>query len=232
MWSGPRNISTAMMRAFENRDDTLVVDEPFYAYYLQKTGLPHPMAEDIIRSQATDWTVVADQMSSAPVDAEVFYQKQMTHHILPDMDMSWTADLQNCFLIRDPISVVKSYSLKMDSISQDDIGIVRQYELYEEIAAITGQYIPVIDAAKFLANPQSGLIQLCDRLGIPFSDKMLSWPKGRRKSDGVWASHWYGAVEQSTGFQSAASATVTLTGPQQKIADEADQYYQLMLAKC
>ena len=122
MWSGPRNISTAMMRAFENRDDTVVVDEPFYAYYLQKTGLPHPMAEDIIRSQSTDWTVVADQMSVAPVDSGVFYQKQMTHHILKEMDMSWTENLQNCFLIRDPKSVVKSYSLKMDSISQDDIG--------------------------------------------------------------------------------------------------------------
>ena len=220
------------MRAFENRDDTVVVDEPFYAYYLQKTGLPHPMAEDIIRSQSTDWTVVADQMSVAPVDSGVFYQKQMTHHILKEMDMSWTENLQNCFLIRDPKSVVKSYSLKMDSISQDDIGIIRQYELYEEIALITGRDIPVIDATRFLADPREGLVQLCDRLGIPFSDKMLSWSKGRRKSDGVWASHWYGAVEQSTGFQSAASATVALTGLQQKIADEADQYYQFMLAKC
>ena len=232
MWSGPRNISTAMMRAFENRDDTVVVDEPFYAYYLQTTGLAHPMAQEIIRSQPTAWSVVAEALSVAPVSADVFYQKHMTHHMLREIDLSWTGNLKNCFLIRDPKPVVKSYSLKMDSITQDDIGIIRQFELYEEISAITGQDIPVIDARQLLADPRSGLRRLCDQCAIPYSGKMLNWPEGRRESDGVWADHWYGAVEKSTGFQSATDAPITLTAGQQKIADEANEYYQMLLEKC
>jgi len=232
MWSGPRNISTAMMRAFENREDTVVVDEPFYAYYLQATGLSHPMAQEIIRSQPTAWSVVAEALSVAPVSADVFYQKHMTHHMLREIDLSWTSNLKNCFLIRDPKPVVKSYSLKMDSVTQDDIGIIRQFELYEEISAITGQDMPVIDARQFLADPQSGLRRLCDQCAIPDSSKMLNWPEGRRETDGVWASHWYGAVENSTGFQPATDAPITLTAWQQKIADEANEYYQLLLQKC
>jgi hypothetical protein len=232
MWSGPRNISTAMMRAFENREDTVVVDEPFYAYYLQATGLSHPMAQEVIRSQPTAWSVVTEALSVAPVSADVFYQKHMTHHMLREIDLSWTSNLKNCFLIRDPKPVVKSYSLKVNSVTQDDIGIIRQFELYEEISAITGQDMPVIDARQFLKDPQSGLRRLCDQCAIPYSGKMLSWPEGRRETDGVWASHWYGAVENSTGFQPAPDSPITLTPGQQKIADEANEYYQLLLEKC
>ncbi len=231
MWSGPRNISTAMMRSFENRADTVVVDEPFYACYLHRTGMDHPMREEVIASQPTEWQIVAQALAADLDGVDNIYQKHMTHHMLKEIDLGWTSALQNCFLIRDPEYVVKSYSSKRDTISQDDIGIRRQLELYEEISSITGQDIPVIDATRFLADPEAALRCLCERLAIPFSADMLHWPSGRRASDGVWAPHWYEAVEQSTGFRPADTPTVTLTANQQAIADEAREYYQVLLAK-
>ena len=231
MWSGPRNISTAMMRSFENRADTVVVDEPFYACYLHRTGMDHPMREEVIASQPTEWQTVAQTLAADLEGVDIIYQKHMTHHMLKEIELGWTSALQNCFLIRDPEYVVKSYSSKRDTISQDDIGIRRQLELYEEISSITGQDIPVIDATRFLADPEAALRCLCERLAIPFSADMLHWPSGRRASDGVWAPHWYEAVEQSTGFRPADTPTVTLTANQQAIADEAREYYQVLLAK-
>ena len=232
MWSGPRNISTAMMRSFENRDDTEVVDEPFYACYLHSTGIRHPMNEAIIASQSTDWAAVAAALSADRDSAAIVYQKQMTHHMLPGIDLSWTRNLRNCFLIRDPRYVVSSYIRKRDSVNQDDIGIKRQYELFLELSAITGSDIPVIDSRQFLLDPESGLRRLCRRLAIPFSQKMLNWPGGQRASDGVWAAHWYEAVEHSTGFQAFTAPEVSLTSQQQDVVDEASHYYKLLLARC
>lgn len=232
MWSGPRNISTAMMRAFENRADTQVVDEPFYAYYLHETGIEHPMASEIINSQSIDGVAIASALSSQTVNTEVYYQKHMTHHMLRGIDMSWTGELQNCFLIRDPRYVVNSYAKKRDTITQDDIGIRRQYELFLEITEITSREIPVVDARRFLMDPETSLRRLCTGFNIEFSSKMLSWPEGRRDSDGVWASHWYEAVEHSTGFQAFEEPVIHLTAQQQRVADEADEYYQLLLEKC
>jgi hypothetical protein len=231
MWSGPRNISTAMMRSFENRADTVVVDEPFYACYLHLSGIDHPMREEVIASQPTDWRVVARALSADQDGVEIIYQKHMTHHMLPQIDLGWTRALQNCFLIRDPEHVVRSYSSKRDTVSPDDIGMRRQLELYQEISSITGQDIPVIDATRFLVDPETALRRLCQRLAIPFSKRMLHWPRGRRASDGVWAPHWYEAVEQSTGFRAAASPAVTLSPRQQAVADEAREYYDVLLAK-
>tara|TARA_R110001599_G_scaffold353881_1_gene602046 strand:+ start:26042 stop:26749 length:708 start_codon:yes stop_codon:yes gene_type:complete len=231
MWSGPRNISTAMMRSFENRDDTQVIDEPFYAWYLHTTGIEHPMNREVIASQPTDWRAVANTLSAERESVAVVYQKHMTHHMLPDIDLGWTGHLSNCFLIRDPVYVVNSYSKKRDTLTQDDIGIRRQFELYNEIADITGQQIPVVDAAQFLLNPERHLRALCTHFGIGYSEKMLSWPKGRRDSDGVWAAHWYEVVEKSTGFQTFTAPDVNLSPLQQKIADEAGEYYQLLLSK-
>lgn len=231
MWSGPRNISTAMMRSFENRDDTRVVDEPFYAYYLNTTGSDHPMKREVVASQPTDWRTVAAALSRDLDGVEISYQKHMTHHMLREIDLGWTSTLRNCFLIRDPEYVVNSYVRKRDTVTQDDIGILRQFELYTEISAITGQDIPVVDAARFLQNPQAGLQGLCERLSIPYTDNMLSWPRGRRASDGVWAEHWYEVVEQSTGFQASSAPDITLSEPLQAIADEANHYYQLLLEK-
>lgn len=231
MWSGPRNISTAMMRSFENRIDTVVLDEPFYACYLHLTGMNHPMKEAVIASQPTDWRVVARTLSSDIEGAEIVYQKHMTHHMLQEIELGWTSGLRNCFLIRDPRYVVNSYARKRATITQDDIGIKRQFELYEEISAITGQNIPVIDANRFLADPEAALRRLCNQLAVPFSSAMLRWPEGRRSSDGVWAPHWYEAVEKSTGFQAPVAQQINLTADQQAIADEARPYYELLLEK-
>jgi hypothetical protein len=231
MWSGPRNISTAMMRCWENRPDTQVVDEPFYAYYLANTTTPHPMQEAVLASQANDWQTVARQLSSDPMDSPVFYQKHMTHHMLPDIDLSWTKDLVHCFLIRDPALVVNSYVKKMDQVTSDDIGIQRQFELYQQLTDITGQDIPIVEGADILRNPKVMLKALCARLGVPFYEDMLHWPAGRRDSDGVWAPHWYHAVEASTGFEPYQEPQVSLTPDQQSVADENQPYYQAMAAK-
>jgi Sulfotransferase domain len=232
MWSGPRNISTAMMRAFENRRDTAVVDEPFYGFYLKETGLAHPMYREVIASQPTAPEVIARQMAQDDPGTEIYYQKHMTHHMLEGIELGWIRNLHNCFLIRDPRYVVQSYSRKMSSISEADIGMKRQYELYGEISRICARDIPVIDASRFLSNPEGSLRSLCDKFGISFTPDMLHWPPGRRKSDGIWAAHWYDAVERSSGFQAYTEPEISLCAEHRGIVEEADKYYQLMLARC
>lgn len=202
MWSGPRNISTAMMRSWENRPDCTVVDEPFYACYLHETGLPHPVREAVIASQSTDRTVVIRQLIDQPVTTPLFYQKHMTKHMPPGMDMGWCADMRHCFLVRDPAEVIASYLKKMPSVDEHDIGIARQAELFREISAVTGKPPCVIDAADVLRDPDAALALLCESLGVDYlPESMLSWPPGRRESDGVWAPHWYRNVEKSTGYK-------------------------------
>jgi hypothetical protein len=201
MWSGPRNISTAMMRAFENRDDTAVSDEPFYAAFLAETGLDHPMREEVIASQPTSWRAVAAAMAGpAPGDAPIWYQKHMTHHMLPGFGLGWVNACANAFLIRPPEQVLASYTRKRAEVTLDDIGVVRQAELFDHVAQMLGKAPPVIEGAQVLADPRGALSALCEALGIAFSEQMLAWPAGRRDSDGVWAPAWYDAVERSTGF--------------------------------
>lgn len=201
MWSGPRNISTAMMRSFENRPDCAVVDEPFYACYLAATGAAHPMREEVLASQATDWRVVAEALTGhAPGGRPIFYQKHMTHHMLPAIGREWTARVRNAFLIRAPEDVLLSYAEVRGTASLDDIGVPQQRELFEREADRLGCAPPVIDSHDVLCHPRGVLSALCTVLGIAFSERMLSWPAGRRVSDGVWAPAWYAAVERSTGF--------------------------------
>lgn len=228
MWSGPRNISTAMMRAWENRSDCVVVDEPFYACYLKATGLKHPMYEEIFQDQSSDWNEVAQQLCFDHVGTDVYYQKQMTHHIVPGTNLDWTANISHCFLIRDPFEAVSSYREKMDRITVDDVGIVRQWELYQEISDITGQDIPVIDSKQVLQNPEQILSSVCQRFDIPFTEEMLSWPPGRRDSDGVWAPHWYQVVEKSTGFAPYRKKEINLTDEQYAIAEASMPAYEQM----
>ncbi len=231
MWSGPRNISTAMMRAWENRSDTRVVDEPFYACYLQATGLKHPGYEAIIGSQSSDWREVAKQLSELPVDEAVFYQKHMTHHMLPEIGLQWCRKLKHCFLIRAPLQVVNSYEKKNQLASADDIGIHRQHELYQQIVALTGQAVPIIDAKDVLQDPATILSRLCDEFAIEFSKQMLVWPSGRRDSDGIWANHWYNAVEQSTGFQAYSEPVIEVSAKGREIARQCQDDYLAMWEK-
>jgi len=229
MWSGPRNISTAMMRSFENRPDTAVVDEPFYAAYLAATGLDHPMRAEVLASQSTDWRAVAAAMAGpAPDGAPVFYQKHMTHHMLPGFGLEWTTDCRNAFLIRDPVAVLASYAEKRDQPTLGDIGVERQRELFEREADRLGRAPPVVDTADVLANPRGTLSALCEALGIAFDEAMLAWPAGKRTSDGVWAPAWYDAVERSTGFAPPRPAPEadTLDAPLRRVADEARSYYE------
>jgi hypothetical protein len=203
MWSGPRNLSTALMRSFENRPDTAVVDEPFYAVYLNATGLDHPMRDDVLRSQSKDWrSVVSELTGPMPKGRDVFYQKHMTHHLLPEIDRSWTSQVRNAFLIRAPEDVLASYAAVRAAPTLEDIGVPQQRELFDREADRLGEAPPVVDSFDLRENPRGVLVALCNAVGIPFTDRMLSWPAGKRTSDGVWAPAWYAAVERSTGFAS------------------------------
>jgi hypothetical protein len=206
MWSGPRNISTAMMRAFENREDCVVVDEPFYAAYLARTGIDHPMREEVLSSQPQDPSaVVASLLGPLPDGASVFYQKHMTHHMIDSIDLAWIPACANVFLIRAPARVVASYARKRSEANLADLGFVRQAELFDREADRLGRAPLVIDADDVLTEPHGLLQALCVALAIPFSEKMLRWSAGRRGTDGVWAAHWYQSVEASTGFSGPAA---------------------------
>ncbi|MFT7684824.1 MAG: hypothetical protein ACI9FB_000165 [Candidatus Azotimanducaceae bacterium] len=228
MWSGPRNISTAMMRSWENRMDTVVVDEPFYAYYLNESGIKHPMVEEVIRSQSTCWKDIVDLLTKQVIEENIYYQKHMTHHILDNSDMSWTKDVTNCFLIRDPLYVVNSYAKKRDNITIEDIGVKRQFELFEEISGISGQKIPLIDSRAMLLDPKNTLLNLCSIFEIPFLESMMSWPVGKRDSDGIWGEHWYQAVEASSGWQEFEEQDIKLSRKHQRVADESMAYYRAL----
>lgn len=203
MWSGPRNISTAMMRAWGNRSDTAVIDEPFYAYYLERTAKDHPMAAEVIASAETKWQKVAAQLTEDPIPGQkrIFFQKQMTHHLLPEMGREWLTGLTNCFLIRDPREVILSYIKKNPDPELEDLGFVQQCEIFKFVHDRFKSIPPVIDADEVLRNPERILRLLCDAIGVPFDEAMLSWPPGLRETDGIWAKHWYDAVAKSTSFE-------------------------------
>jgi hypothetical protein len=232
MWSGPRNISTAMMRAFGARPDTAVVDEPFYAAYLARTGADHPLAAEVIASQPTDWReVVAALLGPVPGDRPVHYQKHMTHHLLPEFGRDWLGRVRNAFLIRDPEAVLASYVRKRASVTLADLGVVQQRELFDREAGRTGAAPPVVDAADVLADPGRLLARLCDAVGIEYTEAMLRWPAGRRATDGIWAPAWYAAVERSTGFETPSHEPVALTPELQRLADAARPHYESMAAQ-
>jgi hypothetical protein len=201
MWSGPRNISTAMMRAWGNRPDTFVVDEPFYAFYLNKTGANHPGADEVIAAGEADWRrIVAQLTGPIPNGGRIFYQKQMTHHLLREVSRDWLREVTNCFLIRDPAEVIASYIKKNREPMLEDLGFVQQSEIFNSVHRQTGAVPAVIDADDILRDPEGMLRLLCNAAAVEFSDAMLSWPPGPRQTDGVWAKHWYAEVERSTSF--------------------------------
>ena len=230
MWSGPRNISTAMMRSFGQRPDTWVIDEPFYAAYLSATGIEHPLRDAVIASQSSDWRDVVRQLLAPTTSGKtVFYQKHMTHHMLPHIGRDWMAQCRNAFLIRDPAAVLASYTQKRSEVTLGDIGIVIQHELFEREANRLSRAPPVIEGSAILADPPRMLRKLCTALGIDYSDAMLSWPAGRRDTDGVWAPAWYQAVEKSTGFGAPRTEEpVALSDDLRRIADAARPYYEAL----
>ncbi len=226
MWSGPRNLSTAMMRSWENRPDTVVMDEPLYAHYLAATGLDHPMGAEILRSQPTDGDdAIARCLAPLPAGIRVSYQKHMSHHLLPDLDRTWLDQLRHVLLLRHPARVLASYLDKRGDVVLEDLGLPQQLELLDRAEL-------VIDSDDFLLDPQRHLEAICDLIGVGFDDAMLRWPAGRRSSDGVWASHWYDAVWQSTGFATGTTRPLPPAPPgYERLLAEAVEIYDELAAR-
>ena len=229
MWSGPRNISTTLMRSWENREDTAVVDEPLYAHYLVATGVDHPGREEVIASQPNDWRTVAKQLAGPiPEGKAIWYQKHMTQHVLADMDLDWLSGLTNCFLIRRPELVVASFTKVRPDAALWELGFEQQTRIFEHVSQKLGSTPPVLDAEDVLRDPRAMLGALCQRLNILFSERMLHWPAGPRISDGVWAPHWYAAVERSTGFEPYEPRMPKLSTFQQGLADKCRPHYEAL----
>ena len=202
MWSGPRNISTAMMRSWGNRNDTVVCDEPLYAHYLKVTQKDHPGRDEVIAGSENDWPKVVDWLTGpTPNGQPIFYQKQMTHHLLPHIDRNWLGQVTNCFLIRHPRDVITSYIKIVPNPTDEDTGFPQQLEIFNWVRQHQGITPWVIDSVEVLNHPKRTLGLLCDALGIDFQDSMLSWESGLRSTDGVWAKHWYKEVETTTAFR-------------------------------
>jgi hypothetical protein len=201
MWSGPRNISTAMMRSWGSRPDTAVCDEPLYAHYLLRTGVDHPGAAEIIAHHETDWRAVVRWLTGPiPGGKAIFFQKHMSHHLLPDIDVHWVEGLANCFLIREPREVIVSLGKVIARPTLEQTGLPQQVDIFEHLCRRTGRTAPVVDSRDVLLDPRRVLSALCERLNVPFMEDMLSWPPGPRTTDGIWARHWYAEVDRSTGF--------------------------------
>ncbi|MFM9997009.1 MAG: HAD family hydrolase [Phycisphaerales bacterium] len=237
MWSGPRNISTAMMRSWGSRPDTFVTDEPLYAHYLEATGVDHPARDEVIAAHEIDWRKVVAWLTGpvpgGPGESHtVWFQKHMTHHMLPDIDRAWLwrPEFRHAFLIRDPAEMLVSLVKVTPNPTVSDTGLPQQIELFEEARRRLsgGRVPPVVDAADVLREPRRMLAALCRALGVPFDERMLTWERGRRKTDGVWAEHWYGVVERSTGF---GPYVPRRERPPERLAallDECQGYYERM----
>jgi len=227
MWSGPRNISTAMMRSFGNRPDCVAVDEPFYAHYLAKTGLEHPMRAEILKSQPQQWQTVIKQLDKAlPPEKSLLYLKHMTQHMLPEIDRAALLDHVHCFLIRDPRLVIASFAAKWDQIDANATGFHQQLELYHYYSRHSPTAPIIIEGEDIQKSSREILQKLCAACNIPFSDRMLSWERGKKPEDGVWGAHWYNSVENSTGFTAYKPKPINLTPEQEQLAKELDPVYQ------
>jgi hypothetical protein len=227
MWSGPRNISTALMRSWGSRPDTVVCDEPLYAHYLRATGIAHPGAEEVIAHHETDWRKAVEWLlGPVPGGKTIFYQKHMAHHLLPEMDRGWLEKVTNCFLIRDPAEMLTSLIKNLPNPRLEDTGLSQQIEILEVVRRRTGRSPPVLDARDVLTDPRRMLRLLCDELGVEFTEAMLSWPPGRRETDGTWAKYWYQAVEHSTGFEPYRPKSESIPERLEPLHRECREYYE------
>ena len=232
IWSGPRNLSTALMRSFGNRNDFEVIDEPFYAAYLKETGIKHPMYEEIIDSQTSDPDVICELCKNGPVGKPYQYQKHMTHHMVKKFNRDFIFSLTNIFLIRKPELVLKSFKKKHSDYRLEDLGFKQQFELFELVKHRLGIVPPVIDSEDLMKNPKKTLKNLCSIIDIGFSESMLSWEPGPKPYDGIWGSHWYKEINKSdrfkkiTRFDRTPIKSYGMSVKELNIIKEADKYYQ------
>jgi hypothetical protein len=216
-----------MLRSWGNRPDTFVCDEPLYAHYLRQTGAPHPGADEVIRHQENDWRkVVAWLTGDMPGGKRIFYQKHMTHHLLPEIDRGWLDGVTNAFLIRAPREVVISLDRVVANPELEDTGFPQQLEIFALVRRRTGRVPPVLDARDVLDDPARQLRLLCAALDVDFTEAMLSWPPGPRASDGVWARHWYAAALQSTSFQPYQPRNDPVPSHLTGLLDQAEEIYR------
>ena len=223
MWSGPRNISTALMRSFENRSDTKVYDEPFYAYYLKHTNLNHPMKDEILKTYPSDENEVIKLVNKEDEKYEIFYQKHMSHHILDFTNLEWINNGINCFLIRDPAKVISSYIKKNTINSIKDIGFKKLYEIFK---SLNSKDSIVINTDYLLENPEKYLKILCKILNLDFDKNMLNWPKGYRNTDGIWSKVWYQDVISSTTFNTISNKEYIVPKSYENIYKECLKIYE------
>jgi len=227
MWSCSRNCSTATMRAWGSRADTRVFDEPLYAPWLKLTGAPHPMRATIQAHHETDWRAVVQMLTTA-ADAPILYEKHISKHLLPQMDRAWLRSHRHAFLIRHPKPMLLSFQKKMDAVTLEETGLPQQAELWRWLEAETGVRSPVVDARDLLTHPAGVLEQLCRSLGVPWDPAMLTWEPGLRETDGIWASHWYDAVEKSCGFHPFRASHGELSPQLEAIHDACLPAYQFL----
>ena len=227
MWSGPRNLSTAMMRSFGSRSDTFVSDEPFYGCFLKTSGADHPMKDEVMAAMDCDWANVMSALRGDPPDGSpIWYSKQMWHHMTGPVGYEDFSGFTHAFLIREPERMIASYLRKREAAAFEDFGLERQAEFFEREADRLGKTPPVIDASDVLRDPERVLSALCAAFGIPWDEAMLSWKPGRRSTDGPWAPHWYGAVESSTGFGPPDDDPVELPDDARRLAERMRPFYE------
>ena len=228
-WSGPRNISTALMRSWSSRSDTKVIDEPFYAYYLKETGLKHPLADKIIQSYPASFNEILENISSKALDQKpIFYQKHMAHHLVNIKNFNFVDRFENCILIRNPKRVIASYTLKNNLINAKELGYHQQNEIISYLIQQKRKVI-VIDAQSLLQDPKKILKKWCDKINLSFDVKMLKWKKGIYSTDGLWANYWYNSVANTTSFDKKISQNPIIDKKYIEIYDECMFLYDKML---
>lgn len=229
MWSGPRNISTAMMRSFASRADCAVTDEPFYGAFLKATGERQPLASETMASMDCDWASIANTMRGDPPGGEpIWYQKHMPHHMVGDISIADFPDHRHAFLIRDPARVIASYAAKGVNVKLENLGFERMVEYFEREADRQGKAPPVIDSMDVLCDPEQVLGKLCAALDIPWDEAMLSWEPGRREEDGYWGRYWYGRVEASIGFEAPPEGEAEVREEGRAVYEQALPFYETL----
>lgn len=227
-WSGPRNISTALMRSWSSRKDTYVTDEPFYAYYLKETQINHPMYEKIINHYFSDYDKIVNQLlSEVPNKKIIWYQKHMAHHLIDLTKLDWIKKCENCILLRHPKEVISSYTAKNKLNSITELGYPQQFAIVKFLKE-SNQRFKIIDSADLLKNPKKVLFDWCKSINIKFDESMLQWKKGSHPNDGIWWKHWYNNVIETTGFQKYQEKDISIEIEYDSIYNDSMKYYNYL----